>query len=534
MMTSITPSSGTLGTQVAIVGTNLAIVTDVQLGGVSLTSFQATSTQITGAVGTHAAGNVDVVAYVGTMTVAMLSKGFTYTAAPGTPGFASAADLNQARGLHTATLLKDGRVLIAGGVDAQAAAGIDSFVIENELYDPTTNTFVTVSSISGLGGYMVVQDPTQPPGTPFPVARMLHTATLLQDGTVLITGGFGAETIATVGTVTAPQQADLQTSFIFDPVSNSFAQTGSLNAVREQHYAILQNDGSVLVCGGTDYSQNGGAGQTLDSAEIFDPRAPGPTGTLTSTKGAFATITTSVSASISQPNMLGPRMAGGAMALPTGGAVFAGGLAVLTATQAGQPAGTATQAYLMGGAECYDPLQQGFSPVYGSLSTPLSQPVNDRYWQTLDLTSAGGVMMGGFGGPVTATSLSMVSDIEVLDTVALVWTTVATLKEARMHHASAVLLDATKTPAVAGANVLIVGGFSLSGAGVTTLGDAEYYDGKAMVTEQYQMAQQRNSAVATPLQDGRVLVTGGYQGGMADPFGLDGTSVGTAEIFTKP
>jgi hypothetical protein len=532
-MTSIAPSTGTTGTQVAIVGSGLAVVTDVQLGGVSLTNLQATAAQITGVVASHAAGVVDVIAYVGTQTVAMLSKGFTYTAAPGTPGFAFAADLYQGRGLHTATLLNDGRVLIAGGVDAQGTSGV-AFVIENELYDPTANTFTPVSMLSGLGGYMVVQDPTQPAGTPFPVARMLHTATLLQNGTVLITGGFGAETIATVGTVTAPVQNDLQTSFIFDPVSNSFAQTGSLNAIREQHYAILQNDGSVLVAGGTDYSQNGGAGQTLGSAELFNPSAPGPTGTLTSAMGAFATITTSVSIAVSQSNMLAPRMAGGAMPLPTGGAVFAGGLARLTGAQVGQP-GTPVATYLIGGAECYDPLQQGFSPVYGSLATPLSQPVNDRYWQTLDLTSAGGVMMGGFGGPVTATSLGMVSDIEVLDTTALTWTTVGSLKEGRMHHASAVLLDTTKTPAVASANIVIIGGFNLSAAGaMTTLGDAEYYDGKAKVTEQYQMAQQRNGAVATPLQDGRVLVTGGFQGGTADPFGLDGTSVVGAEAFTKP
>jgi hypothetical protein len=355
---------------------------------------------------------------------------------------------------------------------------------------------------------------------------MLHTATKLQDGTVLITGGYGMETwsVATIQTASTPQQTDLKTSFIFDPKANAFAQTGSLNAIREQHYAILQSDGSVLVAGGLDQSQNAGAGQTLDSAELYSPLT-----------GQFATITSTLSPGTSLPNMLGPRMAGGAMALPSGGAVFAGGLAVLTAAQAGQPAGTATQAYLMGGAECYDPLQQGFSPVYGTMQTMLGQPANDRYAQTLDLTSAGGVMLGGWGAAPGSTSYGMVNDIEVLDTVALVWTTVATLKEARMHHASAVLLDTTKTPATPGANVVIIGGFNLSSTGaMSTLGDAEYYDGKAMVTEQYQMAQQRNSAVATPLQDGRVLVTGGFQGGTQDPFGLDGTSVGMAEIFTKP
>jgi hypothetical protein len=68
-----------------------------------------------------------------------------------------------ARDAHTATLLSDGRVLIAGGLDES------NFPASVDLYDPATSTFSPTGSIA--------------------TARVSHTATALSDGRVLIAGG---------------------------------------------------------------------------------------------------------------------------------------------------------------------------------------------------------------------------------------------------------------------------------------------------------------------------------------------------------
>jgi hypothetical protein len=115
------------------------------------------------------------------------------------------ASLGTARWGHTATLLNNGKVLIAGGfinkTDGTSAA---------ELYDPTAGTFTPT-----LG--------------PLHFARGGHTATLLPGGEVLIVGGYSGKT------------DDLShypaTCEIYSPVSNSFRDSGSLNAVRGAHRA---------------------------------------------------------------------------------------------------------------------------------------------------------------------------------------------------------------------------------------------------------------------------------------------------------
>jgi len=76
--------------------------------------------------------------------------------------------------------------------------------------------------------------------------RAEHTATLLQDGTVLVTGGITASGAATAS-------ADL-----YDPTSNSWAATGSMSTARAGHTATLLSDGRVLVVGGS-------------TAEIYSP-----------------------------------------------------------------------------------------------------------------------------------------------------------------------------------------------------------------------------------------------------------------------
>jgi hypothetical protein len=86
--------------------------------------------------------------------------------------------------------------------------------------------------------------------------RSCHTATLLQDGRVLIAGGRGDQ-------VTASAE-------IYDPATGKFSLTGDMITARYKHTAGLLPDGRVLIAGGSDERDWHGA---MASAEIYDPHA---------------------------------------------------------------------------------------------------------------------------------------------------------------------------------------------------------------------------------------------------------------------
>src|SRR6266550_4844245 len=136
-------------------------------------------------------------------------------------------DLNTARYLHTATLLPNGIVLVAGGLDSNF-----SVLASAELYDPATGTWTATGSLN--------------------TARTSHTATLMSNGTVLIAGGRSIEALASAE--------------LYDPATGTWTPTGSLNTARESHTAALLSNGMVLVAGGYDSMTH-----VLASAELYDP-----------------------------------------------------------------------------------------------------------------------------------------------------------------------------------------------------------------------------------------------------------------------
>jgi len=151
--------------------------------------------------------------------------------------------LNQARAEHTATLLPDGRVLIAGGIAARATDGsvANPPLTSIEVYDPKTRLFTPAGDLVE--------------------ARADHTATLLPDGTVLFAGGKDADGQA------------LSSAEVYDPATRQSRQVSNMNDARFSAAAVALDDGTVLIVGG---EASGGVWEAeiyLTSEEKFRPIA---------------------------------------------------------------------------------------------------------------------------------------------------------------------------------------------------------------------------------------------------------------------
>ncbi|WP_437506874.1 kelch repeat-containing protein [Sorangium sp. So ce1099] len=142
--------------------------------------------------------------------------------------------LHRARSRHTATLLKDGKVLVAGGI---GSGGPTDSLASAELYDPETNAWTETQETMRS-------------------KRFMHTATLLESGKVLVAGGRNDA----VG-----RDGDLASAELYDPETDDWISTSKdMTDRRVMHSATLLKDGKVLVAGG--YS-----GSTLVGAELYDP-----------------------------------------------------------------------------------------------------------------------------------------------------------------------------------------------------------------------------------------------------------------------
>ena len=142
--------------------------------------------------------------------------------------WSDAGSLATARADHTATLLSNGKVLVAGGLVGGRGA-----VSSAELYDPVTNAWSSAASMA--------------------IARYWHTATLLGSGKVLVAGGSGGAASAE----------------LYDPASNTWSSAASMATARFNHTATLLSNGMVLVTGGR-------SGGILSSAELYYPGPVNP------------------------------------------------------------------------------------------------------------------------------------------------------------------------------------------------------------------------------------------------------------------
>lgn len=148
---------------------------------------------------------------------------------------------------HTATLLPDGRVLLAGG--SQVEANAVRLWTTTEIYNPRTGFFVAGPELRN--------------------GREGHTATALADGRVFIAGGESGDT---VGTLRAAQ--------LFDPDTNTLGVSISMQEQRAYHTATALADGRVLLAGGVERDPVSGALIYTATTEVYDPfsnaTVPGP------------------------------------------------------------------------------------------------------------------------------------------------------------------------------------------------------------------------------------------------------------------
>lgn len=137
------------------------------------------------------------------------------------PHFVPTGSLQVARLYATATLLTNGKVLIAGGMPCQPSGGLASA----ELYDPKTGTFTMTGALTIPRGWAV--------------------ATLLQDGRVLVVAGDDPGTGGCTTPYQAPSPISGSSSDIYDPTTGRFTRVGSVIA-SVPDTAIVLPDGSVL------------------------------------------------------------------------------------------------------------------------------------------------------------------------------------------------------------------------------------------------------------------------------------------------
>jgi subtilisin family serine protease len=142
------------------------------------------------------------------------------------------APMSFARAGHTATLLPNCEVLVAGGEPADAAATA-------ELYNPQTGVWTGTGNLA--------------------VGRHSHTASLLRSGLVLLAGGLRQERGNSLGLASAE---------LYDPQTGIFSPTTPLAVGRYAHVAVSLADGRVLIAGGTAKRGRSGAATTT---EIYDP-----------------------------------------------------------------------------------------------------------------------------------------------------------------------------------------------------------------------------------------------------------------------
>jgi hypothetical protein len=271
--------------------------------------------------------------------------------------------MNIARWLHTATLLNDGTVLIAGGSDLANDETLDSA----EIYNPATGTFTLLSNTLNT-------------------ARVGHTATLLNNGQVLIVGGYDPDT----GLI-----ADAE---LYDPPTQTFIDLGDTNVPRYKHTATMLQSGLVLITGGEIDPVPSAA---YNTAELYNPASQGftpvPVPMTTAREGHAAVI------------------------LSNGQVLIAGG----------DIPGTGS----LNTAELYDPVSNTFAAIAATMTVPRTSHI-------MTLLNGGKVLIDG-GAADSPTRSTPFNTAELFDPASQAFMLVGNMASDRKHQTATLLNDGT-------------------------------------------------------------------------------------------
>jgi Kelch motif protein len=345
--------------------------------------------------------------------------------------FAATGEMSVVRSGYTATRLADGTVLIAGGQRNPCQGCSTEYLATAEIYNPQSGTFA-------LTGSMIT-------------ARSRHSATLLNDGRVLVAGG------SNVG-------RSLPGAEVYDPQTGAFQPTGDMTAPQAGHAATLLANGKVLIAGGTDRSNP--AAVVVAPANVYDPAT-----------GTFAEA--------GDPGLDG-FYSPTATLLPDGRVLLIG------------PAGIdfTTFAVLL-----YDPDAGTFSQILNPANLPAYLDT-----QTATLLASGEVLIAG-GSDDAFDGLHTLRSAELFDPSTGAFNGTGGMRQARQRH-SATLLPS-------GLVLIAGGSLCSSDLRTmcTELASAELYDpSSGTFVQTGDMLNARTEHTATLLRDGRVLILGGFVG----------------------
>lgn len=399
---------------------------------------------------------------------------------------------------HTATLLPDGRVLVAGGFADRNA------LTDAEIYDPSCSEPPQNGSPASDGG---VACAPWAPIRPMKYPRAAHTATLLRDGKVLVVGG--------VSTSLPPPPPE-----VYDPATGEWTETAALeNGIRAFHTATLLQDGRVLVLGGGLIAL-GGAGFTefnvtlngepffslpfsiyakaLNSAWLYNPNA-----------NTWNKL---------DAGLMDTRIGHTATLMPDGKVLVMGGwkpqdeTTKITLELAGM---TTDGGMALSSSELYDPVNQRFEPAGAENSGSES---SGRAGHTATLLPDGRVLV--IGGSSGETILNTTSVYNPNPSATNRWSPATPLPESRSLH------TATLLP---GGRVLVTGGYRKDPAGTRVTFKSILYDANTSAwSSAGSMIEPRGDFTSTLLPDGRVLVAGGRSQTTGS-----GSPLPSAELYTS-